>query len=72
MTITVYVPRDTASVSLGADEVAAKIANLPEDIKVVRNGTWGMTYLEPLVEVATAKGRVAYGPVNVSDVDGLY
>ncbi|MDG1707827.1 MAG: NADH-quinone oxidoreductase subunit L, partial [Emcibacteraceae bacterium] len=72
MTITVYVPRDTASVSLGADEVAAKIAALPEDIKVVRNGTWGMTYLEPLVEVETDKGRVAYGPVTISDVDGLY
>lgn len=72
MTITVYVPRDTASVSMGANEVAAKIAALPEDITVVRNGSWGMTYLEPLVEVETEKGRIAYGPVTVSDVDGLY
>lgn len=70
--INVYVPRDMASVSLGADDVAKAIAALPEDIKVIRNGTWGMTYLEPLVEVMTPKGRVAYGPVGVSDIQSLY
>lgn len=76
MTITVYVPRDTASISMGADEVAKAIVDLArdhkEDIKVVRNGTWGMTYLEPLVEVETDKGRIAYGPVFVQDIPSLY
>lgn len=72
MTITVYVPRDTASISMGANEVAAAIAALGENIKVVRNGTWGMTYLEPLVEVETSEGRVAYGPVTVDDLPDLY
>lgn len=71
MTVTVYVPRDTASISMGADDVAKAIAALDQDIKVVRNGTWGMTYLEPLVEVVTEKGRIAYGPVRVSDVASL-
>jgi formate dehydrogenase iron-sulfur subunit len=71
MTVNVYVPRDTASISMGADEVATAIANLSEDIKVVRNGTWGMTYLEPLVEVETENGRVAYGPVSVEDILSL-
>ena len=71
MTVNVYVPRDTASISMGADEVATAIANLSEDIKVVRNGTWGMTYLEPLVEVETENGRVAYGPVRVEDIQSL-
>jgi len=70
--INIYVPRDTASLSMGADEVAAAIAKLPEDINIIRNGTWGMTYLEPLVEVETNQGRVAYGPVTVSDVQSLY
>jgi len=71
MTVNVYVPRDTASISMGADEVAKAIANLSEDIKIVRNGTWGMTYLEPLVEVETENGRVAYGPVRVEDIQSL-
>jgi formate dehydrogenase iron-sulfur subunit len=70
--INIYVPRDTASISMGSDEVAAAIAELPADINVIRNGTWGMTYLEPLVEVETNKGRVAYGPVSVSDVKQLF
>lgn len=70
--INVYIPRDTASISMGANEVAAAISALSEDINVVRNGTWGMTYLEPLVEVETDKGRIAYGPVSVSDISSLY
>ena len=72
MTVTVYVPRDTASISMGADDVATAISDLPEDIKVVRNGTWGMTYLEPLIEVETDKGRVAYGPVTLQDIESLH
>jgi formate dehydrogenase iron-sulfur subunit len=70
--INVYIPRDTASLSMGADEVAAAIEALPEEINIIRNGTWGMTYLEPLVEVETDVGRVAYGPVTVADVDELH
>ncbi len=70
--IKVYIPRDTAAISMGADDVAKAIASLPEDIHVIRNGTWGMTYLEPLVEVETQKGRIAYGPVQVSDIPSLY
>lgn len=74
--ITVYVPRDAAALSVGADEVAVAIAaeakkqNKP--VKIVRNGSRGMLYLEPLVEVETAKGRVAYGPVSTKDVADLF
>ncbi|MBL4602035.1 MAG: hypothetical protein JKY84_04780 [Emcibacteraceae bacterium] len=70
--INVYVPKDTASISMGANEVADAIAALAEDINIIRNGTWGMTYLEPLVEVETANGRIAYGPVRPEDVAGLF
>ncbi|MBT6036184.1 MAG: formate dehydrogenase [Kordiimonadaceae bacterium] len=70
--INVYIPRDTASLSMGADDVAAAIEALPEEINIIRNGTWGMTFLEPLVEVKTDQGRVAYGPVTAADVRGLY
>jgi formate dehydrogenase iron-sulfur subunit len=74
--ITVFVPRDAAALSVGADEVAAAIAyeanNRKQDVRIVRNGSRGMLYLEPLVEVETAKGRVAYGPVTVKDITGLF
>ncbi len=75
-TLTVYVPRDATALSLGADRVAqaiaaeAKARNL--EIKLVRNGSRGLFWLEPLVEVATPAGRVAYGPVKAKDVPGLF
>ncbi len=73
---TVYVPRDAGAQSLGADEVAQAIAaegrRLNTPITLVRNGSRGAYALEPLVEVATPAGRVAYGPVTVADVPGLF
>jgi formate dehydrogenase iron-sulfur subunit len=68
--VTVYVPRDAAARAAGSDEVADLLAATP-GVRVVRNGTRGMLWLEPLVEVATAAGRVAYGPVGAADVPGL-
>ncbi|MBS0232927.1 MAG: NADH-quinone oxidoreductase subunit NuoF [Proteobacteria bacterium] len=74
--IRVFVPRDAAALSVGADEVAAVIASEAKkrnlDIQIVRNGSRGMLYLEPLVEVEMPKARVAYGPVAASDVAGLF
>ncbi|MGQ5719214.1 formate dehydrogenase beta subunit [Pseudochrobactrum asaccharolyticum] len=76
MSVTIYVPCDAAALALGADQVANAIAGEAVkrglDIKLVRNGSRGMVWLEPLVEVATDKGRVAYGPVDVSDVASLF
>ena len=72
---TVYVPRDSAARSVGADDVAAALLVNAElrglDVTLVRNSTRGMLWLEPLVEVDTADGRVAYGPVTADDVPGL-
>ena len=70
MSVRVYVPRDSAARSVGADEVAARIAQLA-DVEIVRNGSRGMLWLEPFVEVETASGRVGYGPVCPDDVEGL-
>ncbi|MGR6468201.1 formate dehydrogenase beta subunit [Rhizobium sp. PAMB 3182] len=76
MSVTVFVPRDAAALALGADKVAAAIASEIEarglDVKIVRNGSRGMHWLEPLVEVRTDHGRVAYGPVKAKDVAGLF
>ena len=66
--IKVFVPRDAAALSMGADDVAKAIAAEAKKrntrVEIVRNGSRGMLWLEPLVEVETAKGRVAYGPVD--------
>ncbi|SMF96254.1 formate dehydrogenase iron-sulfur subunit [Methylomagnum ishizawai] len=76
MTTTVYIPRDSSALSLGAERVAsalqAEAAQRNIAINVVRNGSRGMYWLEPLIEVATPDGRIAYGPVNVGDVAGLF
>ncbi len=68
--ITVYVPLDATARSVGADAVAAELERTP-GVKVVRNGSRGMLWLEPLVEVMTAEGRVAYGPVTAADLPSL-
>ena len=74
--ITVYVPRETAAVSMGADEVALEIARINKatgsDIELVRNGSWGASWLEPLVEVVVGEQRIAYGNVGVGDVESLF
>ncbi|MGY9006770.1 MAG: formate dehydrogenase, partial [Alphaproteobacteria bacterium] len=75
-TVTVYIPVDAAAQSVGAESVATEILaeakNRDIDIQIVRNGSRGMLWLEPLVEVVTDQGRVAYGPVAASDVAGLF
>ncbi|MFD4121925.1 formate dehydrogenase beta subunit [Alcaligenes faecalis] len=75
-TITVYVPRDTAAVAMGAHEIAQQLAARAQerglDIQIVRNGSRGLLWLEPMVEVQTAEGRVAYGPVQTEDLPGLF
>ncbi|MFC0336774.1 formate dehydrogenase beta subunit [Kushneria avicenniae] len=75
MAITVYVPRDTTALALGADRVATRLERGARarniDINIVRNGSRGLFYLEPLVEIETPEGRLAYGPVTPKDVDSL-
>ncbi|MBI5090726.1 MAG: formate dehydrogenase [Actinobacteria bacterium] len=68
--VTVFVPIDAAARAAGADRTAAAFAAHP-DVRVVRNGSRGMLWLEPMIEVATTAGRVAYGPVTEQDVPGL-
>ena len=74
--VDIYVPRDAAALSMGADEVAeaivAEAAARGASVRIIRNGSRGLFWLEPLVEVATARGRVAYGPVTVADVGPLF
>ena len=72
----VFVPRDAAARALGADDVAAAVlaeaAKAGVEITLVRNGSRGMVWLEPLVEVETPDGRMGFGPMTPADVSGLF
>ena len=71
MSVNVYVPCDAAAVSMGANHVADAIAKAAPEATIIRNGSRGMLWLEPLIEIETKKGRVAYGPVSPSDIAEL-
>ena len=70
-----FISRDSTALSLGAEQVVTAIqqqaAAKGQSVEIVRNGSRGLFWLEPLVEVETNEGRVAYGPVEVSDVASL-
>src|SRR5690606_5467596 len=74
--VTVYLPRDAAALAMDADAVALAIAQEAARrglaVNLVRNGSRGLLWLEPLAEVATSAGRIAYGPVRPEDVPGLF
>ena len=74
--LTIYVPRDSAALAVGAERVAERIAQEAAirgvSFSMVRNGSRGLFWLEPMVEVSTPAGRVAYGPVTIDDVADLF
>ena len=76
MSATIYIPRDSSALSVGAERVAAAIsveaARRGVAVRLVRNGSRGMFWLEPMVEVETARGRIAYGPVAQTDAPSLF
>ena len=74
--VKVYVPRDSSALSLGANRTAKAIQAEAQkrgiEIELIRNGSRGLFWLEPFVEVATEKGRVAFAPVQPKDVASLF
>ena len=75
MTLRLYVPRDAGALAVGADEVAARLAEVARerglDVEIVRNGSRGLYWLEPLLEAETERGRIGFGPVTPGDVPGI-
>jgi len=72
MAIKIYVPKDATACSVGADEVATALAaRAGGRAEIVRTGSRGLFWLEPLIEVATPAGRIGYGPVGAADVPAL-
>src|SRR5271154_5849229 len=76
MATTVYIPRDSSAVSIGADDVAETLRReaqqLGVELHVVRNGSRGLYWLEPMIEVQTPAGRIAYGPVRAEDAASFF
>ncbi len=74
--VKVFVPRDSTALSLGANRTALAIQAEAEkrgiDIELIRNGSRGAFWLEPMVEIETDKGRIAYAPVKPNDVASLF
>lgn len=76
MTLRFYVSRDAGAVAVGADEVALALPKTAAErkaaVEIVRTGSRGLYWLEPMVEVATAEGRIAFGPVTTADVGSVF
>ena len=76
MTTHVFVPGDSSALSVGADDVAERIAAEAKrrklDVTIVRNGSRGLYWLEPMVEIEVKGVRVAYGPVADNNVSTLF
>lgn len=76
MTQRIFVPRDASAVSVGAERVVRAIErearNRDKAVEIVRNGSRGLYWLEPLIEVEVDGQRIAYGPVGEADVPGLF
>ncbi len=72
MSLRIHIPLDSAAVALGADDVAAAIereaARRKIAVSIVRTGSHGMHWLEPLIDV----GNVGFGPVTAGDIPSLF
>jgi formate dehydrogenase iron-sulfur subunit len=75
VSLRLFVPRDAAAIAVGADEAAIAVretaAARGAPVEIVRTGSRGLFWLEPMIEVATSAGRIAYGPVAPEDARSL-
>jgi formate dehydrogenase iron-sulfur subunit len=75
MGLRIYIPGDSAAIACGADEIACIFESLAArkriDVAIVRNGSRGLHWLEPMLEVETPAGRIAYGPVGEADAESV-
>ena len=72
----IYLPRDAAARALGTDTLATALQTEATargiDLTLVRNGSRGMIWLEPLLEIETPEGRIGFGPMSAADIPALF
>jgi len=67
MTLRIAISDDALALACGDDAVAAAMAKAMPDADIIRVSSWGMHWLEPLVEV----NGIGYGPATVDDVAAI-
>jgi formate dehydrogenase iron-sulfur subunit len=76
MNLRIFIPRDAGAVAVGADETAEALEQAAAQrgvaVDIVRTGSRGLYWLEPMIEVATAQGRVAFGPLTPADAASVF
>jgi formate dehydrogenase iron-sulfur subunit len=72
----IYLPLDSVAVALGADDLAAAItahaSKTGVQVELIRNGSRGMVWLEPLIEIEAPEGRIGFGPMTLADIPALF
>jgi formate dehydrogenase iron-sulfur subunit len=76
MTMQIFISRDAGAVAVGADEVASMLEQAAGErgvaVEIVRTGSRGLYWLEPMLEVATPQGRIAFGPVTEAEIVAVF
>ena len=66
-----YLPADAAALAVGAESVAQALAAAAQargvTLDLIRTGTRGMVWLEPLLEAEGPQTRIGFGPMLPSD-----
>ena len=72
MSLQVFIPADTTAIALGADEVAAALSTLAPGIEIVRTGSRGAYWLEPLIEIEQDGQRCGFANITTSNLPELF
>ena len=72
MSLRVYVPSDSTALSLGANDLARALTNSDHDLEVIRNGSRGLCWLEPLLEIDSREGRLGFANVTTEELSALF
>ena len=70
-----YVPCDSIARAVGADQLAEALRSEAErrqlPVEIQRTSSRGMYWLEPLLEVDSAEGRLGFGPLSADQASSL-
>ncbi|MDE3174862.1 MAG: formate dehydrogenase, partial [Pseudomonadota bacterium] len=75
MTMKLYISKDSTSLAVGADKLARAVEAAAQKrgltVEIVRTGSRGAYWLEPMVEIERDGVRYGYGPLAPEEVEGV-